>query len=96
VNHPGERIPDEGEYLTLLTALAELIERIKAAGRDPSNFTLTVFSGRELMTKQLTGAYQVKSQLLKPLYEQVLNLLKQFKRAEIILKPNALLKNELG
>jgi ribonuclease HI len=95
VRHAGERIPDEGEYLTLLSALDDLTKRIKAAGREPGNFTLTVFSGRELMTKQLTGAYQVKSHLLRPLYEQARGLLKQFERVEIVLKPSALLKKEL-
>lgn len=95
VRHSGERIPDEGEYLTLLSALADLTERIKAAGRDPRRFTLTVFSGREIVTKQLTGAYQVKSQLLKTLYEQARGLLNQFERVEVILRPAALLKKEL-
>ncbi|HEX8600410.1 MAG TPA: RNase H family protein [Chloroflexia bacterium] len=93
--HTGERLPDEGEYLTLLSALDDLTRRIKAAGRDPGTFTVTVFSGRELMTKQLSGAYQVKSQALKPLYERAKKALGQFRRVEIILKPSAMLKNEL-
>lgn len=93
--HTGERLPDEGEYLTLLLALDDLTRRIKAAGRDPGTFTVTVFSGRELMTKQLNGAYQVKSQALKPLYERARKALGRFRRVEVILKPSAMLKNEL-
>jgi ribonuclease HI len=95
VKHRGSRIPDEGEYLTLLSALDDLTKRIKAAGRDPGKFTLTIFSGRELMAKQLTGAYQVKSPLLKPLYERARSLLRQFSRVDIILRPSTMLKNEL-
>lgn len=93
--HTGERLPDEGEYLTLLSALDDLTRRIKSAGRDPGKYTVTVFSGRELMTKQLNGAYQVKSQALKPLYERARKALGQFERVEIILKPSAMLKDEL-
>jgi hypothetical protein len=93
--HSGERLPDEGEYLTLLSALDDLTRRIKAAGRDPGSFTVTVYSGRELMTKQLTGAYQVKSQALKPLYDRATKAMSRFARVEVVLKPSALLKNEL-
>lgn len=95
VKHRGNHLPDEGEYLTLLSALDDLAGRIKAAGRDPGKFTLTIFSGRELMAKQLTGAYQVKSPVLKPLYERARGLLRQFSRAEIVMKPSAMLKEEL-
>ena len=95
VKHRGNHLPDEGEYLTLLSALDDLAGRIRTAGRDPGKFTLTIFSGRELMAKQLTGAYQVKSPLLKPLYERTRGLLGQFSRAEIVMKPSAVLKNEL-
>lgn len=95
VKHTGEHILVEGEYLTLLSALDDLSKRIKAAERGLHNFTLTIFSGQELVTKQLTGAYQVKSQLLKPLYEQAQRSLAQFERVEIVWKPNALLKKEL-
>ncbi|MDQ3704559.1 MAG: hypothetical protein M3437_04925 [Chloroflexota bacterium] len=95
VKHVGERILGEGEYLTLSSALEDLTERIKTAGRDPGKFTVTIFSGQELVTKQLTGAYQVKSQLLRPLYEQARSALSRFGRVEIIWKPVAMLKNEL-
>ncbi len=90
VKHKGKRIPDEGEYMTLMAALNDLITRIEAAGRNPGNYTLAIVSRRELMTKQLTGAYRVKSPLLQSLYVEVRDLLKQFKHVEISWRRNGL------
>ena len=39
---------------------------------------LHVFSDSELLCRQLTGAYRVKSPALKPLYQQVRGLLSKF------------------
>lgn len=86
VAHKGERLHDEGEYLTLIAALQDLISRIEAAHRDPATYSLAIVSGRELMTKQLTGAYKVKSPLLQPLYSPVSSMLSRFGRAEVIWK----------
>lgn len=83
IKHNGSFLPDEGEYMTLIAALTDLIARIRSARRDPSPYSLTVFSGRELMTKQLTGAYSVKSPVLRPLYMQARDLLGNFDRAEV-------------
>lgn len=83
VKRAGSFLPDEGEYMTLIAALTDLVARIRSDRRDPSPYSITVFSGRELMTKQLTGAYSVKSPILRPLYIQARDLLGNFDRAEV-------------
>lgn len=95
IRHEGNCIPDEGEYLTLIAALNDLVARIRSARRDPSPYSLTVFSGRELVTKQLTGAYSVKSPILRPLYTQARDLLANFDRAEIVLKKSSTLSQNM-
>ncbi|MEO6457054.1 MAG: RNase H family protein [Chloroflexia bacterium] len=84
IKHTGNRLPDEAEYLTLITALEDLTSRISSAGRSPSDYTLTVYSARELMVKQLSGVYKVKSPALQEVYKRVLTLLRAFKHVEII------------
>lgn len=84
VKHPGNRLPDEAEYLTLISALQDLSSRISNAGRSPSDYTLTIYSARELMVKQLSGVYKVKSSALQEVYKRALNLLRAFKHIEII------------
>ncbi|HKP51264.1 MAG TPA: RNase H family protein [Chloroflexia bacterium] len=86
VQHSGQMLHDEAEYQTLITALSGIIERITSKGRDPSNYALTIYSGRELMVKQLTGAYKVKAPALQAPYAEARNLLRKFKRAEVVWK----------
>ena len=84
VRHPGRRLLDEAEYLTLIRALEDLTSRISEAGHSPSDYTLTVYSARELMVKQLSGVYKVKSPALQEAYRRVLTLLRAFKHVEVI------------
>lgn len=46
-----------------------------------------VFADSELMIRQLSGRYQVKSPSLKPLHEQARNLLNQFDRVKLVHVP---------
>jgi len=84
IKHSGNRLPDEAEYLTLISALEDLTSRISSAGGSPSDYTLTVYSARELMVKQLSGLYKLKSPALREVYKRALNLLRVFKHVEII------------
>jgi ribonuclease HI len=86
VTHSGERAHDEAEYLTLIWALADLTQRIAAAGHDPSNSTLTVYSRRELVVKQLIGIYKVRAQSLQNCYTEARELLGRFKSVEVVWK----------
>lgn len=46
-----------------------------------------VFADSELMIRQLSGRYQVRSPSLRPLYEQALKLLKAFSRVKLVHVP---------
>jgi ribonuclease HI len=46
-----------------------------------------VFADSELMIRQLSGRYQVKSPSLRPLYEEALKLLGEFSRAKLVHVP---------
>jgi ribonuclease HI len=84
--HQGEHGHDEAEYLTLTEALTDLITRITSVGRDPSDYTVNVYSRRELVVKQLTGEYRVKSPTLAYAYAETKALLEKFKRANFTWK----------
>ncbi len=66
----GETTNNVAEYTALLRAL-------KAAGALGAT-DVAVFSDSELLVRQLTGLYKVKSDLIRPLYEQVNDLRSQF------------------
>lgn len=48
---------------------------------------LEVFADSELMIRQLSGRYQVKSPSLRPLYEDALKLFNKFKRVKLVHVP---------
>jgi ribonuclease HI len=83
VEHEGKRLPDEFEYMTLIAALREMAGRLEARGRDPKEFALLIYSGRELVVKQLKGEYKVKAAALQEPYRQAAALLRRFKGVEI-------------
>ncbi len=72
----GEATNNVAEYRALLLALAE------AAHLSPSS--LTILSDSELVVRQLNGAYRVRSDLLKPLYDEALRRLRGFPEARIL------------
>jgi ribonuclease HI len=86
VTHSGQRIHDEAEYLTLIRALDDLLERINRTGRQPDEYTLKVYSCRRLVVDQLTERVPASS-LLKPSYLRARQMLRQFKNPQVIWKP---------
>lgn len=86
VDHSGERSHDEAEYLTLTSSLNHICERIALFGRHTNDYSLTIYSRRELVVKQLTGQYRVKSPALQYVYAEASDLLKRFKSVELIWK----------
>jgi len=96
VDHGGERAADEAEYLTLIAALDDLLARVTASHKDPSAYSLTVYSRRELVIKQLQGTYRVLSAALQPLYTQARAQLDRFATVELIWKQGSAIKLLLG
>jgi ribonuclease HI len=72
----GEATNNVAEYRALLLALAEA-EKIS-----PSS--LTILSDSELLVRQLTGEYRVKSDLLRPLHREACRRLRGFPGARIL------------
>ena len=67
----GRTTNNVAEYTSLVKAL-------EAAGKFGAEH-IVVFSDSELLVKQINGQYRVKSELIKPIYEQAVNLLDRFK-----------------
>ena len=61
------------------TALVRALEAAAEMGATE----VTVYSDSELMVRQLNGQYKVKSDVIRPLYEQASALLKRFTRHDI-------------
>ena len=95
VTHPSVVSSDEAEYRTLLAALRELIGRIEVRGRSPADFTVEITGYRELVFKQLTGAYRVKATSLIPLYGEAQGLLGRFATVEMTSRPCAEVRKAL-
>jgi ribonuclease HI len=69
------------EYHALLKALNLLIQK------QWSGENIRIYTDSELLYKQITGIYKVRSRELKSLYEKVSNLLKSFPSLEITWVP---------
>jgi ribonuclease HI len=72
----GEATNNVAEYRAFLLALSE------AEKLSPSS--LTILSDSELLVRQLNGQYRVKSDLLKPLYQEACRRLRGFPGTRIL------------
>jgi phosphoribosylglycinamide formyltransferase-1 len=61
------------------TALIKAIESAKVLGPE----VLTVYTDSELLARQIEGKYKVKSEQIRPLFEQAINLLEEFKSYQV-------------
>ena len=71
----GQATNNVAEYTSLLKAL----EAAKNIGAEQ----LTVFSDSELLVRQINGQYKVKSEQIRPLFRQAVNLLGEFKKWKV-------------
>jgi len=71
----GRTTNNVAEYTSFVKALEAAINF--------SSEQIVVFSDSELLVKQINGQYRVKSELIKPLYEQAVSLLDRFKRWKV-------------
>lgn len=80
----GRRLVSEGGFVRSVegatnnvaeyTALIKALERIK---KDGIAGEITVYGDSELVIRHLTGAYAVRSERLRPLYERALDLVRE-------------------
>ena len=67
----GKSTNNAAEY----TAIVKALEAAKQIGAE----RVTVFSDSQLLVRQINGQYKVKSELLRPIFRQTINLLNEFK-----------------
>jgi len=71
----GQTTNNVAEY----TAVCKALEAAKQLGAK----NITVFSDSELLVKQLNGQYKVKSEQIRPLFRQAVNLLNEFENSKV-------------
>lgn len=71
----GQTTNNIAEY----TAIIKALEAAKQIGAK----RLTVFSDSELLVKQINGQYKVKSEQLRPLFRQTINLINEFEDCKV-------------
>lgn len=74
----GKKTNNQAEYEAVIAGL----EKISHIGEE-----VDIFVDSQLVAKQLRGEYKVKSSLVKPLYEKVLELSKSISIREIVWIP---------
>jgi phosphoribosylglycinamide formyltransferase-1 len=82
----GRRLVGRGLYLGKSTNnVAEYTAVVKALeeARQLVAKKVKVFSDSELLVKQLSGEYKVKSEQLRPLFQQCIELFDEFERADV-------------
>lgn len=70
---------NEAEYETLVAALRTLAERITAAGKSPSDYSLDIRGDSQLVLFQVLGKWKAKDARMAAYRDSVRLLLKQYK-----------------
>jgi ribonuclease HI len=93
----GNRVTNnEAEYRTLIAALRDLIERITAQGKSPSDFSLAIRGDSQLVIFQVTGQWKVRNVRMQPLHRDTVALLEQFGARDVRWQPRAYSVRTLG
>ncbi|NWJ45300.1 MAG: ribonuclease HI family protein [Chloroflexi bacterium] len=74
---------NQAEYTALISGLADLVETIERAGKQPSTYSVRVWGDSNLVIQQLKGAWKVKDPKLEPLHRRALELSKRFKATSL-------------
>lgn len=70
---------NEAEYRTLIAALEGLLARIRAAGKEPSDYTVEVRGDSALVLQQVEGRWKAKDDRMRALRNRARELLSRFK-----------------
>jgi len=81
----GHATNNQAEYRALITGLGRIADLTKAKIQT----SVEVYLDSELLVKQLTGEYRVKNKQLKPLYEKVQKMTREFKSVSFAYTPRA-------
>ena len=92
----GTATNNEAEYQTLITALKDLSSRIRRVAKDPSAYSLLIYTDSQLVVGQLTRGWQVKAANLRPLVDEATVLMKAFGRCDLVKVPRDEIVRVLG
>lgn len=81
-----EMTNNEAEYRTLIAALEGLLDRIRADGHDPSEFTVEVRGDSALVLRQIEGRWKAKDDRMRALRNRARALLSRFKGHRLVLQ----------
>lgn len=79
----GQMTNNVAEYKTLIAGLADILDTIGQAGRDPSDFSIEVRGDSRLILNQTAGEWKVKQPHLRPLCDRARELLNRFGKFEL-------------
>ena len=83
----GEMTSNEAEYDTLIAGLADLIQTLTEANRDPSGFSIEVRGDSSLAINQVKGVWKARDERMRDRRNQVRQLLGRFEGAHLVLQP---------
>ena len=83
---------NEAEYRSLLAALEDVAQRSK----DPAALRVLVYGDSQLVLRQLEGAWKVKAENLRPLWEATRAVAARFKAVRYQWQPRARSVDLLG
>jgi ribonuclease HI len=75
---------NEAEYQTLIAALKDLVGRIQRADKNPSAYSLFVYTDSQLVIGQLTQGWKIKAANLRPLVDEAAALIQAFGRCDLV------------
>ena len=78
---------NEAEYQSLIASLEDLVGVIKAAGKSPNRYAVTVTGDSQVVINQVAGQWKVKAPNLVPFYQQAQELLAQFGSVTVTWQP---------
>ncbi len=83
----GEMTNNEAEYDTLIAGLRDLIQRLTAAEKSPSEFSIEVRGDSSLVINQVCGVWKARDERMRSRRDQVRELLSRFAAFRLVLQP---------
>jgi len=69
---------NEAEYMIVIAVLEFMLEGVRANAVDPTDKSICIKTDSQLVVGQLTQGWKVNAENLRPLFEKVVNLMKEF------------------
>jgi ribonuclease HI len=87
---------NEAEYRTLIDGLTDIAATLRAAGKNPQSYRVSVHGDSQLVIRQLNGEYKVRHPAMRGLHDQVIGAAGQFGSVSFSWHPRANSVRTLG